>query len=343
MRRRGWIFPGLLGLAFLFSLGSVLWPDPVPVDDAAWGAAESIIAEQGSSGDMVIVHPVWEHGATRHFQKHVLVLGRPNVDSHLSYPYVWLVLAHGASTPGYMGDFELGFEKTVGPLRVLRYARPDAADVRYDFFVSVEDAKVELQRGKDVQPCNEFRLMRYYCPRRDWNYFGQRAVFIQGEMQNVLWMHPLRGWTTRARYRNLRLSDRLMGRYALADPAIDANNKTPVRFRILINGRQVGDYHSEQKKGWQPFDIDTSRFKGSRMDVVFEVTAAKDGMRHFCWLAQLRGDDDAASESGASDAASESGPTGRIQATPDRTPATPAPSRHKPQRKTIPKRDEVRP
>ncbi len=291
MRNLRYILPGITALAFVYALLTVLWPVPDPVPAESWKAVEKLMNPHRPSGDLVIVHPSWEDGALLHFKKNFLILGRPNTDSYTVYPRIWVVLAHGAPEPGYLDGFHLDFREKVGDLEVLRYVHPDAKHVLFDFFTHIEDGRVTSVRDDDVKECNEFNLMRWWCPTKEWNHVGQRSVSIQKTWQSGIWMHPLSSRITRLEYKNVPMGKRLAGEYALSDKAADLKNIPPVVFRVLINGETVAIYESEAVPGWHAFEIDTRRWENHKATVTFEGTSKKDNMRHFCFLAQTRTDE----------------------------------------------------
>ncbi len=292
MKRLSILFPAVVLAALLFSLVSVLWPLPESVSADQWKSVEAFIQEQNGSGDLVIVHPVWEDSALSHFKSNFLILGKPNTESYKLYPRVWVVLTHGAGVPGYLSDeLRRDVDERLGDIRLLRYVQRDADRILYDFYSHVPDAKVEIQKGNDVRACEEFRIMRWWCPVRDWNHMGQRSALIQKKWQSCIWMHPLKDWTTRARYDDVLLGKRLVGEFAMTDEAAELKNGAPITLRILIGKREMARLTTQRAYGWQPFEIDTRKLEGTRQPITFEVTAKHDGLRHFCFRIQSRSDE----------------------------------------------------
>ncbi|RJO65196.1 MAG: hypothetical protein C4523_16690, partial [Myxococcales bacterium] len=241
--------------------------------------------------DLTVGYRLGPDGALTHFQRHFLILGQPNTTSYRIYPRIWTVLAHDAEPPAYLDDMTPDFDQAVDGLRLMRFAAPDAAEIRYDFYVRIEDAKVSVYQGDDVRPCTDFRLMRWWCPVRDWNHVGQRAIVIQDEWQSCIWQHPLAGWTTRAAYPGVTLGRRIVGEFAFSDEAAVAPGLEPVVFKVLIDGQTVLEQRTRREWGFRAFEIDTRGREGQTAEVAVETTAQRDGLRHFCWRGQVRSDD----------------------------------------------------
>ncbi len=284
------LFPACIAAVVIYSLLTVLAPTPAPVSPETWQAIEKAMEKERRNGDLVIVHPAWEDGALSHFREHTIFLGKPNTPKYKSYLRIWVVLTHDSPTPTYLTDFIPVFDEKIQDARLLRFEHPDAANVLFDFYSEIRNAKVSLKKGNNVQPCNDFQSTRWICPVRDWNYVGQRQMHVEGELDACLWMHPLKGFVTIARFEDVPLGGRLNGSYALSDDAAKLANGAPVSFRLRIGDEVVGDYRTQQKSGWRYFDIDTGKFLGKTADVSFEVEAPNDGMRHFCFRAKIRKD-----------------------------------------------------
>ncbi len=284
------LFPACMAAVVLYSLFTVCSPVPDPVSPTTWQAVEKTIEPERKDGDLIVVHPAWEDGALAYFKNNTLFLGKPNTPKYKSYLRIWVVLTHQSPLPAYLSEFVKVFDETVQDARLLRFEHPDAANVLFDFYSEIRQAKVTLKKGKITKRCNDFQNMRWVCPVREWNNFGQRQMHVEGELDACLWMHPLKGYVTVARYENVPLDGHLSGSYALSDDAAKLVNGAPVNFRVRLDGKVMGDFRTEQQSGWRYFDIDTTTFSKKTADISFEVEAANDGMRHFCFRAKVRKD-----------------------------------------------------
>ena len=291
MRKSLLVFPAAVLAAFVYSLISVLWPCPELLSDSRWRAAEEAIAPYNQKDDMVIVHPAWEDGALRHFKKNFIILGKPNTRNYDIYPRIWVILTHGHGEPDYLDGFPRDFDLELEGMRILRYSRPDADQILYDFYPHIGDAKVYITRGRERKTCDKFKEMRWYCPVKEWNFFGQRSTKVRDILESCLWMHPLKGWVTRGDFHGVQLGRRIAGEYGLTNRAARLPGSVPVTFRVRIDNKVLGDFRTDRSVGWHTFDIDTRDKRGRRAMVSFEVEAPNDALRHFCFRAQVRDDD----------------------------------------------------
>lgn len=303
MRGALWAFTCVLLFSLGVSLARTLAPVPDPVPDSTWRAVEALIEGEGPHDGLVITQPAWEDGSTGRFQNFFLIQGRPNTTLPLHFPRVWVVLSHGAERPDYLPDAAIpDFERVIDDVRVLRYSHPDADRVKYDFFVRLGEAKVSLRRGEEERRCDRFYNMAWRCPVQEWNNLGRRAVQINDEWDTCLWMHPVKGWATQARFENVPFGARLSGEFALSDEAAEARGLTPVIFSLYVNGEKRAAFQSKPDKGFHRFDLDTSELAGTSGTVIFESAAVNDGLRHFCWRGQTRSDPVGSERFGASPA-----------------------------------------
>jgi len=288
-----YILPVIVGISIVYSLVQVLKPLPEPISDETWDAVEKIVEADAWASEPVIVHPVWENSAYQRFKKHQLYMGKPTNEGIYNYPRVWMVIARGAGDTDYLEQrFMQVFEQQVGEVVVKRYEKPEVEGILFEFFSNISKAEVRLTNKKgQVRPCKTFRNLRWFCPIRDWNNVGQATVQVRNKWETGIWMHPIKDWVTEAAYKNVPMGKRIKGEFALADPAIKKlPNGAKVNFRILIDGKEVGKYSTRNRNGWQPFQIDTSKMEGKTATVTFQADTKRDGMRHFCWRAQVRAD-----------------------------------------------------
>jgi|GEM_PF-2892986 len=281
--------PVLVVIGLIYSFISVITPTPESVSDAQWDEVEKIITENNKNEALIIVHPAWEDSGLKHFKDYYIVLGQPNNGIHEYYQEVWVVLTHDSPEPDYLDKLKINFRKSMDDIELLRYVDIDAEHILYDFYYNIEKGKTQLISRKESRDCT-YKDEKWVCPIRDWNYLGKRSVQIGKKWQHAIWMHPLKNWTTSSTFKDVPMGKRLVGEYALADKAAELKDGAPVDFVIKINGVEKARLKTKRTYGWHNFEIDTSKIDGKREDVTFEVTAKKDGLRHFCFMARTRND-----------------------------------------------------
>lgn len=292
--KRVWsvIFAGGVLAALVASWAVVLRPNPEPVSADTWKALDALVQKEAGTNDLVIIHPVWEDSGIGYFRNQNLILGTPNNDRYRSFNHVWMLLTHDAPMPDYLTGLAQDFESEVNGVRVLRFSRGDTKHTRFDFFTNIKKARVNLLGDKgEVKPCSEFRNNTWLCPVRDWNNLAQRSVTIDGQSQVCLWLHPVKGYTTQAIFPRVKMGKRLVGQYALSDEAAKTKGMSPVDFIVRLNGEPKRGFLAGSGTGWRRFEIDTRELENGMVDVGFETRAELDGMRHFCFLAQIRDDE----------------------------------------------------
>ena len=70
-------------------------------------------------------------------------------------------------------------------------------------------------------------------------------------------------------------------------PESVSEQKPALALTIRINGRVAGTFVRPNRKGWQPWRVDTKHLAGQIARVTFAVTSSNAGARHYCFDAHV--------------------------------------------------------
>ncbi len=255
--------------------------------------ASSHIHAQWARGDVLAVTPFWAE-RIREYAGDLDVINPPNlVGEDLSRQRrLWLLSVFGyANDHDLLGTlskkYHLATQKRFGKLDLYLFDLAPPANVGYDFYERVQDARVTVARGADRKECT-WRDKKWACAPSSWEYVGQTILDVDDNPRRCLWAHPVTGGIVTIEYSNVTLSRRIVGNHGLTAAAARVPDGMPVTLEVEIDGREMHRSTNLNKKGWNRFEVDTAAYAGTPHTVTFKITTPRDGMRHYCFTADVR-------------------------------------------------------
>lgn len=174
-------------------------------------------------------------------------------------------------------------EDDVGRVRVLGFDL-GGPRVTYDFRERLERASVRLVRGGEVTPCDQPTRGGLRCRgRQAWQRVTREWHLVSENGDEVIWAHPPpRGEVLEISFSDVPLGDVLVVRAGHTRKGKD-RARAPVRLAILVGGEEAGHLVVPPRFDFAAEEIDTSRFSGQRLDVVFRIDTDDNGSNHFAF------------------------------------------------------------
>jgi hypothetical protein len=293
-RRVNLAVAALVAAAAVYSIGWYIYSPLTRPSPADYEGVSSHLHALWQKGDVLAVVPFWAE-RIREYAGDLDVINPPDlVSEDLSRnARLWLLSVFGyAKDRDLLGTlsrkYRLSGEKRFGKLVLYLFDLPPPAKVSFDFWASIDKAKVTLQRGGDRKDCTTWRDGRWECANSTWEYVGRNILDIDDNPRQCIWAHPVQGAVLAVTYKDVPLSRRIVGNTGLTYIATRVPEGAPVGFEVLIDGRQALTTVNENRRGWNRFEIDTSSMAGTAHEVTFRVRTQRDGMRHFCFMADAR-------------------------------------------------------
>jgi len=155
--------------------------------------------------------------------------------------------------------------RELGGLTLFTYEQPAARTKLADFVADAEQLVVETKagscRGRDRKTCEEGRV-------------GVTIVEVGYRPRRCLKLEFSDGATLRMRYPQMPTGQLLRGHVGVDDFNTRLRSDSPLRVRVLIDGRRVAQWLVSDEQGWWPFAVATSL---GTHDVELELSPAVRG------------------------------------------------------------------
>ncbi len=242
--------------------------------------------------DVIILQPFWAERAREYLGDLNIINPRDVKNEDLSQYkniYVFSVFGYGENIYEYMNKkFKSLEKKEFGKLSLFKFQNEKIEKVIYNFYQNIKDAKIRIIKGGEIKECKDFSNDRWRCGGPDWQYIGKEILDIDGTGRECLWSHPMTGSIIEINFENIPAGDILKGFSGLTDEAVRYKEGSPVFLSILIDDKEVLYHRNPNSIGAKRFEIDTSAYKGSTHKITFKVSTVLDGVRHFCFYADVR-------------------------------------------------------
>jgi hypothetical protein len=251
--------------------------------DAEWDSAAAEVRAGYQPGDLIVFAPGWVDPVGRH---HLGDLVTPEMAARADasrYGRIWEVAIRGAHAAETRApDASLVDSHAHGRVRVALYRKSPPVPVLYDFTAQLAEARVtQLAAGGrgDETPCllqgnaTSFRCAGTLVERRilEVDYAPHFGVLAPVD----------RGHVTRITFPDVPLGAALVGYTGLHDYYSRKNGAGPVEFSLFIDGNPVLELLHRNEDGWHRFSVDTTRYRGGRHSVRFEIESAQPEWRTF--------------------------------------------------------------
>ena len=280
-------FLGLLGFCTLWSYVTTS-PTYEEAPVSAYENAYQAIKADITPGDILLIHPPWRHDAVQKLNADaatqasatVVLPSRP-ISSGKIY-----VLKDTNGPPLTKRVREMGTlqpKKTVDGVEI-RTVRATPAATNLNWISLLPSAKVQVikESGRVIECAWKNNQRRFTCAGLpNWIYVGRHEMTSGSERQSCIWGHPVKKGVLRISFPNPPTNSRLRFEHALSTNATRSDNKSPVKVAIfadqkklktLTRGNQVGFASSSFNLPSQP-----------TQELALEITAQKDGARHYCF------------------------------------------------------------
>jgi hypothetical protein len=204
--------------------------------------------------------------------------------------WVWVHPGHEDELfgPFASGTYTIEERREFGRGTLLRYRLPEPARVLYDFRERLFEARVRMIANGTPLPCSRWDQDRWICTPRDWNYVGRMIVELGDDPREIIWAHPSDEGPIEVAYGNVPHGTTLRVHTGFTPPAARAKDGAPVTLEVEVDGRPAARIVQENRTGFFGSDVDLAPFGEGPHAVVFRVSTARAGMRHFCFTAEVR-------------------------------------------------------
>lgn len=283
---------GAYGLWFSFTLPGRF---PSRID---WRAAAALVARDAQPGDAVALSPPWAERAREVLPERLPL--RPDLPLPiLAFPSyaaedlpgirrVWLVSlprAPGAASriARELADRSSSVDgpQPLGGIEVTRYELREPERPLYVFPEQLASASVQV--GDSA--CAPDARGGVRCPGRGAPVVARETREIDFLPRTCIRVSPSGdpGRPLTLVFPDVPLGRTLRGHAGIAGSA-GLGSAVPVRLRVSVNGEGLGEWEEAPRaSGWRRFELDTSKYAGRRLQVSFEVTAAKAPRFAFCF------------------------------------------------------------
>ena len=268
-----------LGLAAVVVTGlQNVFPAPEALPQGHWVKAGKVLSNRASKKDTLLLN---NGGSTEGIDilrdqqlKPLLALPEPRG----RVQQLW-VLGRRSHLPAGLNDFTaIGSSETVAPgLTLFALKRPGGT---------------ALWRATDMLETADIRVGKIRCEGRhaagkrcsglpDWMRITREEVTVGGQRRTCLWAHPPANGAFLTVDFGAVPEGELLIRHGLSDRASESENNSPVELRILSDaGERLLRAHN--KAGFQSERLEV------RGRLKLKIRAKKDGMRHYCFKAEIR-------------------------------------------------------
>ena len=283
----------IVGIVLIYSFGWYIYsPLSRPKIRDYEEASKYIRGRFDKTRDVIDLQPFWAERAREYLGDLNIInprdISKEDLNKYRNI-FVFSVFDYGKQVlPFFKGRFNLVEEKEFGRLGVYQFENPTPEDVLYSFYDNLKDAKIRVIKGSEIKECKEFKNDQWRCGGPDWQYIGKEILDIDGTGRECLWSHPITGAIIEINFENVPLSRKIAGFSGLTDEAVRYVEGSPVYLSISIDDKEVLYHTNPNKIGAHRFEIDTTPFRGSNHKVTFRVSTHLDGVRHYCFTAEVR-------------------------------------------------------
>lgn len=154
---------------------------------------------------------------------------------------------------------------------------------------SLDRARVETLTGDRSQTCRKAGAGKHQCSNMSWNYVGPVHHPIANQLRRCIWAHPIDGKKLRISFPKVKLGRLLTGHHGIIDSAVRGfPNGRPVDLAIAIDDGPPITFTCPNRKGWVPWELDTSAKAGKTATVSFTVSTSSAAGRHYCFEGEMR-------------------------------------------------------
>jgi len=268
----------------------------------AWRALAGPALALKRAGEPVVVAPEWAEPLARlTLGDRLFPLGELARADDRSVPRVLELAELGARAPAF-ATWRVVSERRVGPFELRVLENPSPLRVRYRFIDHVRpgELSVALVRDGAERACEHTDHARatagglhgqvaaprerFQCPGSAELYVGVTVIDDQDyRPRRCIWAHPPAEGTLRLRFSAVPLGTKLHGFAGLSYFLFRDGVGPPITLTASSGTTEFGSASHRDETGWSGFELSTAALSGQSADVVFEIQAAGNFRRDYCF------------------------------------------------------------
>jgi hypothetical protein len=285
----------------LLELGAHLVQTHTVVTDAQWLAARDAVRTLARPADLVVMAPYWTDPLGRElFKDDILSIAREARPDATRFPRAVEVSIRGQHD-SELANWKVESTKKVGPITLTVRDNPSYTPVLDDLVDHVAPGKMAVSANGNECRFEHTRVEtgplgfgpaipadRFVCPgggliaatvMQPADYRPHRCLFAP----------PLGGGKTlRVRFLDVTFGDTLHGHAGLDWDSTAHAEEPPVTLVWKVGDRVLARISAGNKDGWKPFALDTRELKGTKGELVAEVSSGSSRNRLYCFEADTR-------------------------------------------------------
>lgn len=271
---------------------------------AQWQEAGTVVSRLRENRELVVIAPAWaEPNARAAFGEALMPLADIARASERAYPSAIEVSVLGQDAPAVTG-WKTVATTVSGKFRFRTLTNPTHEKPLFDFVDELSEENVAVDywvegvreacrfnanarvKAGGLHGAPAYPAERFQCPGGEWFFVGLTIIEDQAYLpRRCVWSHPGEDGPLTIAYRDVPLGDSLEGHAGMPYFFSREGKGAPVQLAVSFNDTKIGDYTYKAGSGWSGFRFDTTRWKGQRGRVTFEVTTTNPDSRQFCWHA----------------------------------------------------------
>jgi hypothetical protein len=159
--------------------------------------------------------------------------------------------------------------------------------VSFDAAQSLPDAQVGWRSGGRFEACRQL-FGRFICGAALWKqpHVKVEDFGFKYDRYRCIWSHPVPSKSTEYLFRDVPVSDGMIGWFGVAESGSQANGAA-VKLSVAVDGIERYTAQTTQDETLHGFELPLQKWTdGGRADLTVSVSAERTGMRHFCFNAQ---------------------------------------------------------
>lgn len=301
-----WLLFLALAIAEVVALGVREHRVPTETD---WAGAAEYVRSQLAPKDAITVAPGWADPLLRLYLGDRITAKVSGRSDLAAFDRLWVLSIRGASAPD-APQRAPDFSQTFGRVRVERFDLGPSR-VLLDLTDAITTARVEIRTEgfDDSCPLRTFPpsvvqgglgggviapRQRFQCDfQRPWLWVGPTVIeSLDLSPRRCIWTHPQGKDPISITYAKVPLGSRIVLHAGLDYHDERDGQKGPVILKVLLGGREVGNFVHRDGDGMARYEVDVRAALGAShpatTDLRLEISAPDPYRRSFCWTGSVQ-------------------------------------------------------
>jgi hypothetical protein len=265
---------------------------------AQWDDVRSLVASWYKPGQVIVVAPEWAEPMARWSFGDALMptrdVARPDATR---YREALEVSTLGSRSPELAG-WQTVRETKQGRFTLRELSNPASPHVTYDFtdHIDATSADVRIVQGTAETPCSftttapvesgglggtpTYPAARFSCPGQPSQVFVGITIVEDDQFRprRCVWSQPPSGGAELVtRFKGVPLGTVVRGHTGMRWAIVRDGVSSPIVFRVMIGGQEVGKAVHQENGYWRPFEVPLGSWAGRTEDVEFRVSTSGGG------------------------------------------------------------------